>query len=62
MVVVCNSCNAAQGPIDCLDCSLWLLLDLMLVNPRWVHETNFVITLLSHLSELQAKKMEEKVI
>jgi hypothetical protein len=51
-----------QGPIDCLDCSLWLLLDLMLVNPRWVHETNFVITLLSHLSELQAKKMEEKVI
>jgi hypothetical protein len=29
-----------QGPIDCRDCCVWLVLDLKLVDFLWVHETN----------------------
>jgi hypothetical protein len=40
-----------QGHIDCRDCFVWLLLDLVMVNNCWVHETSSVdITLSSHLS------------
>ena len=49
-----------QGLIDYVHCFLWLLLDLVFVNIRWVHETNSVITLLSHLRELQATENERQ--
>jgi hypothetical protein len=49
-----------QGPIDCVDCSFWLLLDLVLVNFCWVHETNSFISLPSHLIKFQATENERQ--
>jgi hypothetical protein len=50
-----------QGPIDCRDCCVWLMLDLKLVDFSWVHETNTGNILFLHLTFFQATKKEIQI-